>query len=185
MGSDFMKKYPDKQLLKALSIFQRVLLITDGTVTELLEQYLGESIKVVKLYENIEEDLNQLSIFHQQFIPAEESVFLKRNTLLQGQKTMNNWLYAESVVIINNLQANFRTDLLDSHEPIGKLWSKYRCETYKIIVDAGEEVAGDLATHFNISPNDKIIARTYTVSSNNKMIMIITEKFPDQFFRGE
>jgi chorismate-pyruvate lyase len=185
MDSKVIKKYPDKQLLKALSTFQRVLLITDGTVTELLEQYLDEPIKVVKLYEKIEQDLNQLSVFHQQFIPAEESVFLKRKTLLQGQQTLNNWLYAESVVLINNLEADFRVDLLDSHEPIGKLWSKYRYETYKVIVAAGEELTGELATHFNISPNDKMITRTYTVFSNNKIIMIITEKFPHQFFRGE
>ncbi len=185
MDSELMKKHPDKQLLKELTTFQRVLLITDGTVTELLEQYLNESIKVVKLYENIEEDLNQLSDLQQELMPADERVFLKRKTLLQGQNTLNNWLYAESVVIINNLEVNFRTDLLNSQEPIGKLWAKYRCETYKVIVGAGEELASELATHFNISANDKMIARTYTVSSNNKIIMIITEKFPYQFFRGE
>ena len=154
-------------------------------MTELLEQYLDEPIKVVKLHETIEQDFNQLSTFHQQFISAEENNFLKRKTLLQGQKTLNNWLYAESVVIINNLEANFRTDLLDSHEPIGKLWSKYRCETYKVIVAAGEEQAGALAVHFDISADAKMIARTYTVFSNNKIIMIITEKFPHQFFRGK
>jgi chorismate-pyruvate lyase len=98
---------------------------------------------------------------------------------------LRNWLYAESIVIINNLNVAFREDLLNSHEPIGKLWAKYRCETYKIIVAAGEEQAEKLAPSFNILPNDKMIARTYTVFSNNKLIMIITEKFPDQFFRGK
>jgi len=180
-----MKNNIDKPLLKSLSIFQRVLLMTDGTVTELLEQYLNESIKVVKLNERIEQGFNQLSTFHQQFIPEKEHKFLKRKTLLQGQQTTHNWLYAESVVIINNLETNFRRDLLDSHEPIGKLWSKYRCETYKEIVASGEEQAGTLAVYFAISPNAKVITRTYTVFSNHKMIMMITEKFPKQFFRGE
>jgi len=180
-----MKKQPDKQLLKDLSVFQRVLLITDGTVTELLEQYLGEPIKVVKLYEGIKKNLNQLPDLHQRIIHTNDSDFLKRETLLQGQNTLNNWLYAESTIIVDNLATDFRRDLLDSHEPIGKLWSKYRCETYKTIVAAGKEPASSLAKHFNIQTTDEIITRTYSVYSANKIIMIITEKFPSQFFRGE
>ena len=180
-----MKKYPDKQLLKDLSIFQRVLLITDGTVTELLEQYLGEAIKVVKLDEGIKKELTQLPHLHQNIINSNDHIFLRRETLLQGQQTLNNWLYAESTIVVNNLAPDFRRDLLESHEPIGKLWSKYRCETYKTIVDARKECAGNLAKHFNIQATDEMISRTYSVYSNKQIIMIITEKFPSQFFRGE
>ena len=48
------RRMPNKQMLTGLSRFQRLLLVTDGTVTDMLEQYLEEKIKVQKLYEKIE-----------------------------------------------------------------------------------------------------------------------------------
>ena len=36
-----------------LSAFQRILLTTDGTVTEILEAFSGESIRVVKLFQEV------------------------------------------------------------------------------------------------------------------------------------
>ena len=37
---------------RQLSSFQRILLTTDGTVTEILEAYLWEAIQIVKLYQD-------------------------------------------------------------------------------------------------------------------------------------
>jgi chorismate-pyruvate lyase len=177
-------KQPEHHFLASLSLFQKVLLITDGTVTELLEQYLNEAIKVIKLYEGTEGSIKQLSEIHQPLVDVQNLPVLKRITLLQGQKTHNNWVYAESTVLLNNLAQGFREDLMHSREPIGKLWSKYRIETYKSIIAAGREQAGELAAHFKIQANDAMISRTYTVYSGNKLIMVITEKFPQQFFCG-
>ena len=38
---------------EALTVFERILLITDGTVTDLLEAFAGEAISVVKLSQSI------------------------------------------------------------------------------------------------------------------------------------
>ena len=121
----------NKQVLNGLSNFQQILLITDGTVTELLEYYLGESIKVKKLYERLESDIKCLSRSHIPYIDQNDFPVLERKVLLQGDSTLRNWLYAETSILIDRLPLEFRDDLMISNKPIGKLWSKYRFETYK------------------------------------------------------
>lgn len=176
------RRLPDTRLLTNLSRFQRILMVTDGTVTELLEQYLAEKIKVLKLYEKIEEKIEQITASHSDYVESNDLPVLKRDILLQGQSTKNNWIYAESTILLNHLNKGFRTDLLNSREPIGRLWEKYRYETYKVILSFDKRKVGTLAGHFNISPESDVISRTYSVYSGGKIIMIITEVFPDTFF---
>ena len=176
----------DKQLLKGLSLFQRILLITNGSVTALLEHYLDELILVNKIYEKLEKDIGPLSDKHKQYISVDDMPVLNRHVFLQGQASRNNLVYAESTILINNLPADFRSDLLVSCEPIGKLWSKHRLETYKALLVTGQEKADSLlADHFNMPLNGEIMFRTYNVYTHGKIIMIITEKFPSHFFRDE
>lgn len=176
------RRLPDTRLLTDLSRFQRILMVTDGTVTELLEQYLAEKIKVLKLYEKIEDKIEHVTPSHSDYVDTDNLPVLKRDVLLQGQSTRRNWVYAESTILLNHLNKGFRTDLLNSREPIGRLWEKYRYETYKVILDFDKRKAGSLASHFKISPKHEVISRTYNVYSGGKAIMIITEVFPDTFF---
>lgn len=176
------RRMPNKETLIGLSCFQRILLVTDGTVTELLEQYLEEKITVVKLCEKIKNNISQVSNGHDAFTDHSDEPVLQREVLLQGQSTLNNCIYAESTIFLDNLVKNFRLDLLASSEPIGRLWEKYQIETHKTILDFGKKEAGNLAAHFSIKPEDMIISRTYSVYSGNKIIMLITESFPDNSF---
>ena len=173
----------DKQLLVGLSHFQKILLTTNGSVTDLLEHYLDEVILVKKLYEEFEKNIDQLPDKHKLHIPSNDMFILKRKVLLQGQATLNSWVYAESTILVNHLMPNFRTDLLVSLEPIGKLWSKYQLETYKNLLTIGREKAGSmLADHFHMPVDGEVMSRIYSVYSHGKIIMIITEKFPIHFF---
>lgn len=76
---------PEAALLAELSCFQRLLLVTDGTVTEMLEQYLQESIQVHKLAEKVETDVDQLPAGHELFVSAQDMPVLKRQVLLRGK----------------------------------------------------------------------------------------------------
>jgi chorismate-pyruvate lyase len=170
--------------LSGLSHFQKTLLITDGTVTELLEFYLEESIKVEKLYEELETDFNRLPDGHKIEIESNDFPVLVRKVLLQGKSTLKNWLYAESSILIDRLTEGFRDDLLISHMPIGKLWAKYRLETYKTNFNIKNEKASkELADLLNIPVNSQVLSRTYCVYSHGKKTMVITEKFSTNFFR--
>ena len=59
---------------------------------------------------------------------------------------------------------------------------KVPSETFKSILDFEQREAGELATYFQLSPQDQVISRTYNVLSGGALIMIITETFPALFF---
>lgn len=162
-----------------LSVFQRIILTTDGTLTEILEAYLSEKIKLVKLSETLApaaEDNPLLDIEGGQEV-------IERKILLQGKISLNNWVYAESILVPDRLEEKLKHGLLVSQEPMGRLWLEHRLETFKEIVDSAWEPAADLARHFKIEKSDKLLSRSYRVFSGRKPIILITEKFPETFFR--
>jgi chorismate-pyruvate lyase len=157
---------------------QRILLVTDGTVTEILEAYAGESMRLIKLYEEqvlLEADLPDLEL------KAGDPV-LRRKILLQGKMSLTNFLYADSYVALDRLDDWMRHGLLESHKPIGFLMQDRRLETFREIIGCGRELADGLGPYFNVEETDGMIWRTYKVINNAKPIMLITEKFPETHF---
>jgi len=162
-----------------LSPFQRILLTTDGTLTDILEAYLFESIQVVKLSE-------ELVTTTENILPLElknESEVIERKILLQGKISRNNFIYAESVIVPERLEERFKNRLLDSRIPIGRLWLEHRMETFKEIIDSGKEMANELSCYFNVKAEENILYRTYRLFNNHVPIMMITEKFPESYFQ--
>lgn len=161
-----------------LSAFQKILLTANGTVTSMLEAYSSESIQVVKLSEQLDNiDLQLPNVKLNQ----EEQV-MARKVLLQGKISCRNFIYADSLILINNLAEKFRYELFNTNKPIGQIWSEQKVETFKEIINYGKEPANELASYFNIKPEENVFFRTYSVSSQGKITMIITEKFPGSYF---
>jgi chorismate-pyruvate lyase len=159
---------------------QRILLVTDGTVTEILEAYTGESMRLIKLYEELvvlDADLPGLELVAGQQV-------LRRKILLQGKMSLTNFLYADSYVALDRLDDWMRHGLLESHKPIGFLMQERKLETYREIVGCGREVADGLSPYFGVSETDGMIWRTYRVINGGQPIMLITEKFPEGHFPG-
>ena len=165
--------------LSNLSYLQRILLITDGTLTDILEAYLLEPIKVLKISEKVEVTNKEISILE---LEAGSEV-LDRIIFLQGKNSRKNFLYAESQIVIERLDEEFKNELLKSQTPIGHLWFQFRLETFKEIIESGKESANELSAYFiDTEPKDQLLFRTYRVFSNRKPIMMITEKFPQSYF---
>jgi len=163
----------------SLSSIQKILLKTDGTVTLLLELWLSESIRLTKLSERvISLEQNNPSLG----VPSGERV-LERKILLQGETSKKNLVYAESLIVLNRLEKNFATKLLNTEETIGKLWINSKLETFREILSITQEQAGSLANYFNIESQDLLMSRTYRIFSNKTPIMLITEKFPKIFLQ--
>ncbi|WP_052262203.1 chorismate--pyruvate lyase family protein [Pseudoalteromonas luteoviolacea] len=151
-----------------LSYLQKIILGTDGTVTQLLENIVGEKIVVDKL---LEADIAVL--------PHEEEMHCQRRVItLNGGKTGLPYLYADSLVYHGNMNVNFSRALTQTRIPIGKAWEKFQIETYKTLLSWGFEYANELSQHFAIEPHDLVVYRTYLVYSQGKKIFRITEKFP-------
>ncbi len=162
----------------SLSTFQRILLTTDGTVTDLLEAYSGEPIQLVKLSEEmvkLERDIFPMAL-------DKGTDVLERKILLRGRISRKNYIYAESLLVLERLEESFRTELITTKTPIGKLWFEKKVQTFKEIIDSGKSPANELSSYFNIEPQSNMLFRTYCVLSNQKYTMMITEKFPESYF---
>lgn len=160
---------------KDITPFQRVLLTTDGMVTEILEAYLGERMKVIKLFQDylaLNNEIPSLEV-------GKGCRVMQRKVLLCGRLSQKNHLYAESIIIPDRLDEKISNSLLNTNKPIGLLIFENRLETFREILDCGKEEAQDLAGYFNIKRNDFLIFRTYRVFSNHLPIILITEKFPE------
>ncbi len=168
----------DKHMVVGLSRFQQLLLITDGTVTELLEHYSNESISVEKIVEEFNANRSALPEAHKKPAHKEESPILLRKVLLKGTETLSKYLYAESSIFLDRLPDAFRYDLVHTQIPIGNLWTKYRFETYKAdFAIKRSTVSSHLAILLGVPLNSDILSRTYCVYSKGRKAMIITEKF--------
>jgi chorismate-pyruvate lyase len=159
-----------------LTSFQRILLTTDGMVTEMLEANYWERMVVERLFQEdypIETELADLEC------KAGEHV-LDRRILLRGRMSHLARIYAESFIVRDRLPEFIRDGLINSSKPIGHLILENRLETFREILGCVREKAEDLAVHFQIEPNDYLISRRYRVIAHGVPIMLITEKFPER-----
>ena len=163
---------------KACHPFQRILLTTDGTVTEILEAQFYEQIQLVKLF--LDTRLSEADIPFLQVKAGTE--VLVRKILLQGGESKTNYIYAESLLVPEHLDAALQSALHTTSKPIGRLLIEAKTETFREILTCRKEKAEELAEHFSIGQDAQLISRTYRILANNKPIMLITEKFPEQAF---
>ncbi|NOU51271.1 DUF98 domain-containing protein [Pseudoalteromonas sp. JBTF-M23] len=171
---------PDRKVLEQndLSLFQKVLFTTDGTVTRLLELYTGEKIKVNKLDQGI-----STGISSQVLGCTEDDPLLRRTILLSG--AAKHYIYADSVFIFEKLSTNIQYSLLQSDTPIGLLWEKEKTEIYRKIIDYKSEICEASSSHFGLEPNTPMLSRTYLVINNGAPFGVINEKFPMSYFKDK
>lgn len=146
------------EFYKDLTPFQRILLTTVGAVTDTLEAYYLEDIKVVKIHQSVKYDE------------------LLRKVLLQGNNRV--YVYAESVIDIRCLDDSIVDGLFDTDKPIGLLIAEAQLETRREILRSWIEPAGEISGYFNISPYDNVVCRVYRIFTNGEPFITITEKFP-------
>src|SRR6185369_13460096 len=87
----------------SLSLFQKVLLVTDGTVTQLIELYTSESIRVQKIENHIVSNQIVPADVQQSLQTDDGNAVLKRIILLCGNA--KSYLYAESYFVMERLPA--------------------------------------------------------------------------------
>src|SRR5436309_461933 len=158
-----------------LAKLQRLLLTTDGTVTDIVETNAGERVRVVKLYQDLIQAGEPISDMD---LEAGDSI-LFRKILLQGRASGANFLYAESVIAPDRLEEGIRDELIRCQVPIGHLIIKNRLETFREILMWGREAAGPLGVYFDVPSYEDVIFRSYRIFAGGQPIMMITEKFPE------
>jgi len=159
-----------------LSLFEKILLATDGTVTDLIALYAGETIRVKKLDQFIERrDAPPALRCH------EPTRMLQRRILLAG--AARHYLYAESQFVLERFSAHLQQQLLETDTPVGMLWKEARLETYREITAKTIEAGGEIARHFELPPDTDFVSRTYLIHYQGLPLGSITEKWPVGWFR--
>ena len=157
-----------------LGSLQRVLLVTDGTLTEILEAYFAERISLVKVAQQV----IPATASHELLNPIAGETLIERKILLQGTRSRSNYVYAESLVAVDRLAPSFRDALLTSDTPLGRLWLEHKLETFKQMHEVRCRPANSLAHYFESGEEEPLLARTYRVISAGRVVMVISEYFP-------
>ena len=150
----------------------RALIVTDGTVTKLLEAFLWETIDVRVLSQRVVESLPPGSD-----LTADGGV-LHRQVVLMGRDRKAALAYAVSNVVLGALTDELRHDLLSGAIGIGALLQEKQLETYREPLRVVKRAAQDSAGHLEVAPEAPVVERKYLVHLNRRPAIEITEVFP-------
>ncbi len=155
----------------SLSLLQKILLTTDGTVTQLLEICTGEKIRVEKIAHAIVAGGPPALA-----VAATEPV-LSRKILLRGTRP---YMYAHSFLVPSRLPQGMQETMLQTDTPIGQLWKAARLETYREIIDFHREDDAGLAAL--LGSEGPLLSRSYLIHAGGAPMGLIVEKFPAACF---
>lgn len=138
-----------------LSQVQKMLLGTDGSVTNLLEIVTGQPVEIETL--------------EQRTLPADEAVAAElvvrpgdeinyRAVKLKRADTGETLIYAVSHTPLNRLEVSFKDDLTRADIPIGLILKKHEIESRRDITGTGFSQADeDMSRVFNIFPRETML----------------------------
>jgi len=151
-----MKLLEEVKSLGEFSLIEKVLAVTNGSVTQVLEAYLGEPVKIRTISQEVKkagEFAGKLGIK-----PSDDVNF--RDVEITDQKG-NILIKAKSWTPLKRLEPAFEEDLTKADVPIGKLLIKHKIEDRREIIGFGVI--------------DKKIKRTYNIIRNGEILMRIEE----------
>jgi chorismate-pyruvate lyase len=155
--------------LADLPPFLRALLVTDGTVTKILEAYFWEPVAVDTLTQDLrsaERDIPWVEV-------AAGDQVLVRQAQLRGTDSDKVYASALSVIRTELIPPTFRQRLIDREIGIGVLIRDSGLESYRELMEVGvgdaqEDAAGGVERIF----------RTYRIIIARAPVILITETFP-------
>lgn len=169
--------------ISSLSPLQKVLLLTDGSVTTLLEAASGEQVDVRTIAQDV--------------IPADDvqarrlecgigDPVNRRIVNLFGARTGRIFLHAVSITPLERLIPGAREDLLAADIPIGRILLRHRMETRRELAAVGVVRAGTiLGRTFRLPAGAPLLCRRYTIIHDGKPLISIEERFPAAMWRDE
>lgn len=157
---------------------QRAFLVTDGTVTELLEAVFLETIEVVKLNQRTAPLTTPVA----SLATGTGETGYEREVLLVGQQSGRHYVHASSIILLDRLQETLRLELLETGKGIGHILREHHIETFRQITGYWSEAAAGLANYFGLIPGELLLGRQYVVHHQGRPIMQIQERFAQSTF---
>ncbi len=161
-----------------LTPFQRALIVTDGTVTRLIEAYTLAPVEVVILRQAKQTLCSDHTWLE---LPAGTHV-IARQVVLQtssiGNDTSKIQAYATSLIVPQYLPKGILDGLESDPAGLGGILQNSGLETRRELLWCCCETAWDLPEAIAHLEGKPFLSRTYRVFANKKPIMLITEQFP-------
>jgi len=159
-----------------LSTVQKILLGTDGSVTQLLEAVTGKQIVITT---RLQEVIPASPGVAEKLEIEEGSPVNHRIVELKNSDSGEALVYAISYTPVIRLSPEFRNDLLMADIPIGKIISRHRIEARREILTMDVEPAlGETREIFRIFRNEPLLSREYQIIHGGQPLIVIREQFP-------
>jgi chorismate-pyruvate lyase len=173
--------------IEALPPFLRALLVTDGTVTKMLEAFFWEPVAV--------DTLRQDFVITTAEVPWIEvgpgARVLVRRARLRGEDSGLHYAHAFSVIRTERIPPGFRQRLIDREIGIGALIRDSGLESYREVMEVGVDGAGadtDPGTLPADGPGERTdtapraLFRTYRIIIGRSPVILISETFPLELY---
>ncbi len=158
--------------IEVLPPFLRALLVSDGTVTKMLEAYFWEPVVVDTLRQELIEAAAEIPWIR---VGAGDPV-LMRQVRLCGSDSGSQYADAFSVIRTELIPDAFRQRLIDREIGIGALIRDSGLESYREVVEIGVEPDPDKTGRDGLF-------RTYRIIIQREPVILITETFPLALYR--
>lgn len=159
--------------LEELPPLLRTLLVTDGTVTKVLEAYFWEPVEVKALSLGVARTAQTIPWL--ELVAGEE--VLTRRVELRGTHTHRAYAEAFSVVTLSEFDPSLREALVRGSVGIGVLLRESGLETYREIVAVGAECE-------SADTQELRVHRTYRITRDSKPVILIRESFPWRLYQS-
>ncbi|MDP3565148.1 MAG: beta-ribofuranosylaminobenzene 5'-phosphate synthase [Methanoregula sp.] len=166
-----------------LSRVQKILLGTDGSVTQLLESITGNPVTVKTLVQEIvpadAETAGHVDV--RVGDPVNHRVVELRDTV-----TNDVLIYAISETPVERLSPAFKKDLMMADIPIGKIINRHHIEARREILSARVTAATmETGRIFSLCKKEPVLSRQYQIIHKEKPLIFIEEQFPYNKFLDE
>lgn len=162
--------------LRALSPFQRALLVIDGTVTKFIEASTLEPVSVVP----ISQERRQLPRSDEWLEADAGTPVIARQVILEGSHTQTLYAIAVSLLVVDLLPGGIEERLERTPQGLGRALLESRMESYREILWYGREHVSldELPEVVRHRTNGDFISRTYRVITGGRPVLLINERFP-------
>jgi beta-ribofuranosylaminobenzene 5'-phosphate synthase len=166
-----------------LSPVQKILLGTDGSVTQLLELVTGNEVAVRT---EVQEIVPADKAFAENLGINEGDPVNYRVIELVNTITGEVLIHAISHTPISRLPPSFREDLMKADIPIGRIIRQHHIEARREILNAGVSPAtAEIGRLFSICLNEPVLSRQYQIIHKGEPLIFIEEQFPYNRFLDE
>ena len=159
--------------LESLTPFHRGLMVIPGFVTQFIEAFEGETVRVVCL--------DQTRLHCEEADPwldvAVGSEIVRRTVYLSGEQSSRLYVVGESRMVLDRLPPTLRAGIESQQAGLGQLLQQSGAETHRELLWYGEEALKEIPAIRQFA-GVRCASRSFCLVHGGKPFMVLNELFP-------